>query len=57
MPERIRAAESAITSRLKELSLDHGGTPEENEAIIDTLRRLNVLRQESIRWREPKTGS
>ena len=31
MPERIRAAEAAITNRLHEFSLDHGGTPEENQ--------------------------
>jgi hypothetical protein len=33
MEGRIQAAESAITGRLHELSLDHGGAPEENQAI------------------------
>jgi hypothetical protein len=54
MPERILAAETAIKSRLQEFSLDHGGTPEENQAIIDTMQRLGVLRSDLVLWREPK---
>jgi hypothetical protein len=55
MPERIRAAEAAIKNRLQEFSLGHGGTPEENHAIIDTMQRLGVLRSDLVLWREPKS--
>ena len=57
MEERIRAAESAIRERLQAFSLDHGGTPEENQAIVDTLNRLNALRADVASWRESKPVS
>ena len=34
MEERVRTAESAISQRKRQLSLDHGGSPEENQSII-----------------------
>ena len=37
---RIQAADSAISTRLHEFSLNHGGTPEENQAIRDALNAL-----------------
>jgi hypothetical protein len=37
LEERIEAAESVIKGRLHEFSLDHGGTPEENQDIVDAL--------------------
>jgi IS5 family transposase len=43
---RLHAAKAAIDDRLHELQLDHGGTPEERQAIIDALSGLNVLREE-----------
>lgn len=43
---RIQAADSAISARLHEFSVDHGGTPEENQAIKDALAGLTVLRRE-----------
>jgi len=46
MEERIKAAEGALHARKHEFSVDHGGTPEENQAIADALRALNVLRKE-----------
>lgn len=55
MAGRIQAAESAITGRLRELSLNHAGAPEENQAIVDALNRLNTLRAEVARWRESNT--
>ena len=55
MPERILAAEAAIKNRLQEFCLDHGGTTEENQAIIDTMQRLGGLRSDLVLWREPKT--
>jgi hypothetical protein len=57
MPERIRAAEAAITNRLHEFSLDHGGTPEENQAIMDVMHRLGVLRSDMVLWREHKAST
>jgi hypothetical protein len=50
MEERILATESAIRERHHEFSLNHGGTPEEREAIADALHRLQVLRQEAALW-------
>lgn len=48
--ERVRAAESAISERKRQFSLDHGGTPEENQSIENALRGLDVLRKEALRW-------
>jgi len=50
MEERILAAESAISEKHHEFSLNHGGIPEEREAIADALDRLKVLRQEAASW-------
>jgi hypothetical protein len=48
--ERIRAAESAISDRLREISLNHGGTPEENQAIANAVNGLKVLRSDVAAW-------
>jgi hypothetical protein len=56
LQKRLQAAKSAIDDRLHELQFDHGGTPEERQAITDALDGLNVLRRElPIRSRD--TGS
>ena len=47
----IQAAESAISARLHEFSLDHGGTPEENQRLRDALSGLSVLRREVMAWK------
>jgi hypothetical protein len=47
---RIEAAESAIHERQRILSLDHGGTPEEQQSLLDTLNGLKSLRQDVARW-------
>jgi hypothetical protein len=60
MEERIRIAEVALDQRRGELVLDHGGTPEENQAIEDALHGLNVLRMDAASWlerQEQKTGT
>jgi hypothetical protein len=44
--ERIQAANSAISERLHEFSVNHGGTPEENQAIRDAVNGLAALRRE-----------
>jgi hypothetical protein len=58
--ERIRAAEAALWQRKQEFALDHGGTPEENQAITDAMRGLTALRNDAIKWlerQEPTTNS
>jgi hypothetical protein len=52
LTERIHAAESAITERLREFSVRHGGMAEENQAIVDALNRLNTLRSDMASWRK-----
>ena len=46
MEGRIQTAENGIRARLHEFSMNHGGTPEENQAIEDALNGLNGLRKE-----------
>jgi hypothetical protein len=46
LQNRIQAAKAAIDNRLHDLPADHGGTPEERQAITDALGGLNVLRRE-----------
>jgi hypothetical protein len=48
--ERIEAVDSAISARLHAFSLNHGGTPEENQRIQDALHGLSVLRREVAEW-------
>ena len=56
--EKIEVAENAIRVRLHEFSMNHGGTPEENQAIEDALNGLNVLRKDVAVWHTSKrTGS
>ena len=40
----IRSAKHAIDNRLQALQEDHGGKPEEQQAMADALAGLNVLR-------------
>jgi hypothetical protein len=49
--ERIEAADSAIAARLHAFSLNHGGTPEENQRIQDALNGLSILRGEVVAWK------
>jgi hypothetical protein len=50
MDERIRTAEAAIQARKREFDLNHGGTADESQAIMDAVRSLNVLRTEAAAW-------
>jgi hypothetical protein len=52
--QKIQAAENGIEARLNEFSLNHGGTPEENQAIVDALHGLDVLQKEVVEWSESK---
>jgi hypothetical protein len=49
--EHIHAADSAISARLHEFSLNHGGTPEENQAIRDAVNGLSALRRDVAVWK------
>jgi hypothetical protein len=55
--QKIQTAENVIGARLHEFSLNHGGTPEENQAIEDALNGLSVLRKEVAAWQESKLES
>jgi hypothetical protein len=55
--EKIQVAENGIRARVHEFSLNHGGTPEENQAIVDALHGLDVLRKEVSAWLETKRAS
>jgi hypothetical protein len=46
LPNRIQTAKAAIDNRLHDLQMDHGGTPEERQAICDALAGLSILRRE-----------
>jgi hypothetical protein len=52
--EEIQVAENGIRARLHEFSMNHGGTPEENQAIVDSLNGLNTLRKEVAAWQGSK---
>jgi hypothetical protein len=54
---KIQAAENGIGERLHEFSLNHGGTPEENQAIVDALRGLDILRKEVAAWNGSQRAS
>jgi hypothetical protein len=56
LQQRIQAAKGASDTRLHDMQLDHGGTPEERQAITDALGGLNVLRRE-LQIRSHETGS
>jgi hypothetical protein len=50
MQERLQSAESAIQERQHVLSMDHGGTPEERQAIADALNSMKALRKDAVEW-------
>jgi hypothetical protein len=46
LPSLIKAAHAAIDARLEDFRLNHGGTPDEQQAIADALNGLRVLQKE-----------
>ena len=50
MQQRLQAAELEIQKRQHVLSLDHGGTPEERQAIADALKGMKNLKTEVAEW-------
>ena len=43
---RIVVAQAAINTRLREIQANHGGTPEERQALEDAATGLQTLRKE-----------
>jgi hypothetical protein len=56
--ERLQAAEREIHDRQRVLSLDHGGTREERQAIADALHGITHLKTEVSDWQRqvPREG-
>jgi len=52
MQERLQSAESEIHERQRVLSLDHGGTPEERQAIAEALHGITHLKTEVSDWQK-----
>ena len=56
MQERLKSAECAIKQRQHVLSMDHGGTPEERQAIADALNSMKCLRTEVGEWQKQQSS-
>jgi|SRR5436305_238735 len=56
MHDRIQSAERRIRDGQRELSEDHGGTPQERQAIANALEGMRTLRTEVTDW-QPGGGS
>jgi hypothetical protein len=56
MQQRLQTAESEIRRRQHVLSMDHGGTPEERQAITDALHGMEGLRAEVVGWKNPQVS-
>jgi hypothetical protein len=50
MPQRLRSAELEIVERQRILCLDHGGSPEERQSIVDALRGISQIRTDVSDW-------
>jgi hypothetical protein len=50
MHDRIQSAECQIHGRQRVLSEDHGGTPQERQAIANALNGMRTLRTEVADW-------
>jgi hypothetical protein len=48
LAQRIAAALTALKARLHELNMDHGGTPEEQQALQQALAALGGLSRERL---------
>lgn len=56
MQERLQSVEVAIKQRQHVLSMDHGGTPEERQAIADALNGMRSLQAETADWRHQQSA-
>jgi len=52
--QKIREAGNGMRARLHEFSMNHGGTPEENQEIAKALDRLSILQKKVSGWQESK---
>jgi hypothetical protein len=50
--QRLQTAEREIQERQRVLSLDHGGTPEERQAIANALHAIAHLKTEVRDWQK-----
>jgi hypothetical protein len=50
MLDRIQSAECKIRDRQRELSEDHGGTPQERQAIAKALTGMRTVQTEVADW-------
>ena len=50
MQARVQAARQNIHERKRLLAEDHGGTPEERQALEDAINGLRVLGNEAADW-------
>src|SRR6266436_9445640 len=57
MQDRIQTAESEIHKRRLVLSQDHGGTPEEREALVNAMSGLRALQMDAATWLERQAAS
>lgn len=48
LPERIKAAQAAIDSRMQEMQGDHNGTPAERAAMQSALAGIRILKRETL---------
>ena len=48
LPERVKAAQNAIDSRMQEMQQDHQGTPAERAAIQSALAGIRILKREAL---------
>ena len=54
MEERIQAAEAAIRERKREFDLNHGGSLDENRAIVDAITASMFSRPKRLSGRSEK---
>lgn len=47
LPERIKTAQKAIDSRMKQMQEDHEGTPAERAALQSALTGIRILKREA----------
>jgi hypothetical protein len=57
MHDRIHSAECKMHDRQRELSADHGGTPEERQAIVNALNGMRTLRTEVAYWQSRQASA
>jgi hypothetical protein len=53
--DRIQSADCKIHDRQRVLSEDHGGTPQERQAIANALDGMRALRTEVMDWQSRQT--